>query len=127
MRVTRFTRAMSERVVRVAILTAMLTTVACQCGTESVISQCLLDNEKESSCYLNVSTTTTNCTYTLSYIPYGSECPDCSRCRELRMTTISAGNGSSGCVSDCKIGCPPLESMCPSSLAGVARVADGGR
>jgi hypothetical protein len=108
----------SRRGARIILLTALLTTIACGCGGEAV--EGCSGSANLAPCAIPMPVTA-NCTYTFTYVPGGADCTDCSDCRQLQMTTISASTGNGVCIDSCKQVCPPPDTHCASLDATAGR------
>ena len=130
MNAARVRAAASRRSVRVLLLTALLTTVACECNDDDPLSSCLSEI-LHAPCYVaNADVPTDNCVYHIQVIPPESDCASCSTCPHLADGYVYPDllHGG-GCASNCRISCPPGDVVCdpapPSRLESDRGLSDG--
>jgi hypothetical protein len=109
--------AVSKRSVRVLLLTALLTTVACECDDSTALSACISEIF-HAPCYVaNVDLPSQSCIYKIKVIPPESNCASCSTCSDLADGYVNVTYESAGCATNCRISCPPGEVICPPTSA----------
>jgi hypothetical protein len=105
MRASPLLAKLSRRAVRVALLTMVLTVVACECDENHPLKNCLPGIEDSMPCMIN--TPSSVICLKVDYVVTNAECRSCSdtRCMRKSMNVVNSGFDTTCVGGDCGLVC----------------------